>query len=125
MRLQQPGRSFAQHRQGCRLERRPFDMIIVGGGSFGSVLASHLFSADTSRSHRITGAGGWALCISGACAESSTRFRRRAALERTLGGRSEAQISGLGFLFGRSLVVVGRLVATLYLIGTRRSGLAR
>lgn len=34
-------------------DARPFDMVIVGGGSFGSVLASHLFSADSSRSHRI------------------------------------------------------------------------
>src|SRR3954454_20415678 len=32
---------------------RPFDMVIIGGGSFGSVLASHLFTADASRSHRI------------------------------------------------------------------------
>jgi hypothetical protein len=38
---------------GANPEARPFDMIIIGGGSFGSVLASHLFSADTSRSHRI------------------------------------------------------------------------
>ena len=39
--------------KGADSSARPFDMIIVGGGSFGSVLASHLFSADTSRSHRI------------------------------------------------------------------------
>ncbi len=32
---------------------RPFDFIIVGGGSFGSVLASHLFSLDKTRAHRI------------------------------------------------------------------------
>jgi hypothetical protein len=32
---------------------RPFDMIVVGGGSFAAVLASHLFFRDTSRAHRI------------------------------------------------------------------------
>ena len=32
---------------------RPFDVIIVGGGSFGSVFAQHLFAQDTQRRHRI------------------------------------------------------------------------
>jgi choline dehydrogenase-like flavoprotein len=32
---------------------RPFDLIVIGGGSFGAVLASHLFSLDKTRSHRI------------------------------------------------------------------------
>jgi choline dehydrogenase-like flavoprotein len=31
----------------------PFDIIIVGGGSFGPVLAQHLFEKDKSHSHRI------------------------------------------------------------------------
>ena len=30
-----------------RPDARPFDVIIVGGGSFGGVLAQHLFAADT------------------------------------------------------------------------------
>ena len=34
-------------------EARPFDIIVVGGGSFGSVLASHIFALDQTRSHRI------------------------------------------------------------------------
>lgn len=34
-------------------DNRPFDCIIVGGGSFGGVLASHLFQADKRRSRRI------------------------------------------------------------------------
>src|SRR5215813_4333279 len=34
-------------------DARPFDFIIIGGGSFGSVLASHIFSIDQTRSHRI------------------------------------------------------------------------
>ena len=32
---------------------RMFDVIIVGGGSFGAVCAQHFFSQDTTRSHRI------------------------------------------------------------------------
>jgi len=34
-------------------DARPFDLIVLGGGSFGSVLASHLLFNDTSRAHRI------------------------------------------------------------------------
>jgi len=36
-----------------RPDVRPFDIIIVGGGSFGGVLAQHLFTADTAHRHRI------------------------------------------------------------------------
>src|SRR3954471_11728918 len=32
---------------------RDFDTIVVGGGTFGSVVAEHLFIADTTRSRRI------------------------------------------------------------------------
>ena len=32
---------------------RNFDVIIIGGGTFGSVVAEHLFIADTTRSRRI------------------------------------------------------------------------
>ena len=34
-------------------DARPFDFIIIGGGSFGSVLASHIFSIDQAHQHRI------------------------------------------------------------------------
>src|SRR5437763_1800864 len=34
-------------------DARPFDIVIIGGGSFGSVLASHIFSIDQSHAHRI------------------------------------------------------------------------
>src|SRR5882762_5746381 len=33
--------------------RRDFDVIVIGGGTFGSVIAEHLFIADTTRSRRI------------------------------------------------------------------------
>ena len=36
-----------------RPDARPFDFIVVGGGTFGSVLASHLFSQDKTHAHRI------------------------------------------------------------------------
>jgi choline dehydrogenase-like flavoprotein len=36
-----------------RFDARQFDIIIVGGGSFGAVAAQHLFSRDTTHSHRI------------------------------------------------------------------------
>ncbi|HEV8261413.1 MAG TPA: family 16 glycoside hydrolase [Burkholderiales bacterium] len=36
-----------------RSDARPFDVIILGGGTFGSALAQHLFSNDVAGSHRI------------------------------------------------------------------------
>src|SRR5262249_10425877 len=34
-------------------DARPFDTIVIGGGSFGPVFAQHLFARDKTRSHRI------------------------------------------------------------------------
>ena len=34
-------------------DARPFDVIVIGGGSFGPVFAQHLFSTDHTHSHRI------------------------------------------------------------------------
>jgi hypothetical protein len=34
-------------------DAKPFDYIVVGGGSFGSVFASHILNLDHTRSHRI------------------------------------------------------------------------
>src|SRR5262249_61511261 len=36
-----------------RPDARLFDIVIVGGGSFGGALAQHLLYADTFRNHRI------------------------------------------------------------------------
>ena len=36
-----------------QIEAREFDLIIIGGGTFGSVLAEHLSFRDTARRHRI------------------------------------------------------------------------
>lgn len=37
----------------ARPDARPFDVIVVGGGSFGAVVAQHLFFADKAHRHRI------------------------------------------------------------------------
>ncbi|UXY30239.1 family 16 glycoside hydrolase [Streptomyces sp. HUAS TT20] len=37
----------------AHVDARPFDLIVLGGGSFGSILAGHLFYNDTSHAHRI------------------------------------------------------------------------
>jgi choline dehydrogenase-like flavoprotein len=39
--------------KGVRPDARPFDLIILGGGSFGGVLAQHLLYNDKTHSHRI------------------------------------------------------------------------
>src|SRR5262245_1854025 len=36
-----------------QIEARDFDVVIVGGGTFGAVLAEHLSFRDTSRTHRV------------------------------------------------------------------------
>src|SRR5215213_7516000 len=36
-----------------RPDARPFDVIVVGGGSFGGILAQHMFSGDKTHSRRI------------------------------------------------------------------------
>src|SRR5262249_28906182 len=34
-------------------DARPFDIIVIGGGTFGAATAAHIFSADIAHSHRI------------------------------------------------------------------------
>src|SRR5205814_10699775 len=34
-------------------DAKQFDYIVIGGGSFGSVFASHIFNLDQTRAHRI------------------------------------------------------------------------
>jgi choline dehydrogenase-like flavoprotein len=45
--------ALASANQSLRADARPFDVIVVGGGSFGSAFAQHLFSRDQRHSHRI------------------------------------------------------------------------
>src|SRR6266571_854081 len=34
-------------------DARPFDIIVLGGGTFGAAVASHIFNADRSHRHRV------------------------------------------------------------------------
>jgi choline dehydrogenase-like flavoprotein len=36
-----------------QLDARPFDIVVVGGGSFGGMIAQHLFNNDKAHSHRV------------------------------------------------------------------------
>ena len=45
--------ALASTDRGRHADARPFDMVILGGGTFGSVLASHLFNRDVTHAHRI------------------------------------------------------------------------
>jgi choline dehydrogenase-like flavoprotein len=36
-----------------QIEARPFDLIVIGGGTFGAVVAEHMSFRDRSREHRI------------------------------------------------------------------------
>lgn len=36
-----------------RSDTRPFDIVVIGGGTFGATFAAHLFNADTRHRHRI------------------------------------------------------------------------
>ena len=38
---------------GLHPDARPFDVVVIGGGSFGCVFAQHVFATDTARRHRI------------------------------------------------------------------------
>jgi hypothetical protein len=45
--------AMASQDSGIHPDARPFDLIVVGGGSFGGVAAAHLFDIDASHRHRV------------------------------------------------------------------------
>lgn len=47
------GEAIASTNDPDREDVRPFDIVVVGGGSFGAVVAQKLFSNDTTHAHRI------------------------------------------------------------------------
>src|SRR5690606_36438857 len=46
-----------------RPNARPFDVIVLGGGTFGLALAQHLFFRDAARRHRILVLEGWPMLL--------------------------------------------------------------
>lgn len=46
-----------------RTDARPFDLIVVGGGTFGAAMAEHLWFRDKTRSHRILVLDGGPLAV--------------------------------------------------------------
>ena len=82
---------------------RDFDVIVVGGGTFGCVVAEHLFIADSTRSRRILvlEAGPFVLPEH---VQNMPYHGRRAGLARAVDESSGAQLRGLIFAVGgRSL----------------------
>jgi choline dehydrogenase-like flavoprotein len=45
--------ALASANTSMRADARPFDVIVVGGGSFGSAFAQHVFSRDVTHRHRV------------------------------------------------------------------------
>src|SRR5215212_4489707 len=45
--------AFKSTNTSIRPDARPFDMILIGGGTFSGVMASKLFNNDRTRKHRI------------------------------------------------------------------------
>jgi hypothetical protein len=98
---------------------RPFDFIIVGGGTFGSALAEHLWFRSIGRSERVLvlDAGPFLVpehvqnlpAIRARCRRCC---KSSPAAERGLGSclEREREISRAGFLHWRPLIVLGRLV---------------
>lgn len=48
----------------ARPDARPFDVIVIGGGTFGPVVAQHLFSIDSAHRHRVLVLEGGPLVLS-------------------------------------------------------------
>jgi hypothetical protein len=48
-----PQEAFDSQDPALHPDARPFDIIVVGGGSFGAVVATHLFDIDDAHRHRI------------------------------------------------------------------------
>jgi hypothetical protein len=51
-------------------DARPFDIIVVGGGTFAAATAAHIFSADIAHRHRHTLFGGRVVSAGGLCLAS-------------------------------------------------------
>ncbi len=116
-------RASAKDRNGNSLpprgDMRPFDFVIVGGGTFSAALAEHLWFRSTGRSERILGARSRSVLAARAHAECAIARHRTGDLGSVLECRSGIGLSqfGPGLLRGRPVDLVGRLVPAL--IGVR------
>jgi hypothetical protein len=100
-------------------DARPFDFIIIGGGTFASVLATHLLNRDKTRSHRVLVLEAGKMVFTEHVQNQPMLTRRSMGSSLELGQPTAPRPlwragAGTGLLRGWSLAVLGRLVALLH-----------
>ena len=91
-------------------DARPFNAIIIGGGSFGGVLAQHLLYSDKTNSHRILVLEAGRHASAGAFPKPAAKRTARRGLGSRLAIRSSSPIPGTRLLRRRPIALLRRLV---------------